>query len=218
MIFAYYHKLIRNLHNRNKPEVIVLILITNRKKMRDIKQIWIVAVPSLLIGIMVLLTSTAIAGEPRDLIEKSKSYPSGRHFNLPPHGKDPRSFFCKEMPQSGKSISIDEYGKSTAQYMTNKRSPVTDLNVLEPCIGCFNDPADDSLSALGPSNIRYVYNATPEGFITFYSPTSEGKEKVKAVNVTHLFKWLGRFCEATIIDTNEDGDIIGYGFTFVIKF
>lgn len=215
MIFAYYHKLIRNLHNRNKPGVILLILITNRKKMREIKQIWIVAVPSLLIGIMVLMTSTAIAGEPRDLIEKSKSYPSGRHFNLAPHGKDPRSFFCKEMPQSGKSISIDEYGNSTAQYMTNKRSLVTDLTALEPYIGCFNDPADDSLPALGPSNIRYVYNATPEGFVTFDSATSERKEKV---NVTHLFKWLGRFCEATIIDTNEDGDIIGYGFTFVIKY
>ncbi|RZB37320.1 MAG: hypothetical protein SRB2_01233 [Desulfobacteraceae bacterium Eth-SRB2] len=30
MIFAYYHKLIRNLHNRNKPEGILLILITSK--------------------------------------------------------------------------------------------------------------------------------------------------------------------------------------------
>jgi len=215
MILAYYHKLIRDLHNRNKPEGILLILITNRKKMRDIKQIWIVVVPSLLIGIMVLLTSTAIAGEPRDLIEKSKSYPSGRHFNLIPREKDPLSFFCKEMLQAGKSISIEEYGEATAQYMTNKRSPVTDPTVFEPCIGCVNDPVDDFLPTLGPSNIRYLYNPTPEGFITFDSATSERKEKV---NVTHLFKWLVRFCEATIIDTNEDGDIIGYGFSFVIKF
>lgn len=186
--------------------------------MRDIKQIRIVIASSLLIDIMVLLTSTAIAGEPRDVIEKSKSYPSGRHFNLTPRGKDPLSFFCKEMLQAGKSISIDEYGESTAQYMTNKRSPVTDLTVLEPCIGCFNDPADDSLPTLGPSNIRYVYNATPEGFATFDFATSEGKEKVKAVNITHLFKWLGRFCEASMVDTNEDGKIVGYGFVFVVKF
>ncbi|MEA1948190.1 MAG: hypothetical protein U9N83_12920 [Thermodesulfobacteriota bacterium] len=218
MIFAYYDKLIHNLNSRNKPEIILLILITNRKKMRDIKQIWIVAASSLLIGIMVLLTSTAIAGEPLDVIEKSKSYPSGRHFNLTPQGKDPLSFFCKEMLQTGKSISIDEYGESTTQYMTNKRSPVTDLTVLEPYAGCFNDPADDSLPTLGPSNIRYVYNATPEKFVTFDSATSEGKEKVKAVNITHLFKFLDRFCEASIVDTNEDGEIVGYGFTFVIKF
>lgn len=218
MIFAYYDKLIRNLNDRNKPEIELLLLITNRKKMREIKQNWIVAVSSLLIGIMVLLTSTAMAGEPRNVIEKSESYPSGRHFNLTPHGKDPLSFFCKEMLQAGKSISIDEYGESTAQYMTNKRSPVTDLTVLEPPIGCFNDPADDSLPTLGPSNIRYVYNATPEGFVTFDSATSEGKEKVKAVNITHLFRWLGRFCEASIVDTNEDGKIVGYGFAFVIKF
>lgn len=215
MIFAYYDKLIQNLRDRNQPGGILLILITNRKKMREIKKNWVVAVSSLLIGIMVLLTSAAIAGEPRDLIEKSKSYPNGRHFNLTPHEKDPLYIFCKEMLQAGKSIFIEEYGDSTAQYMTNKRSPVTDLNVLEPCIGCVNDPADDSLPALGPSNIPYVYNATPEGFVTFDSPTSERKEKV---NVTHLFKWLSRFCEATIIDTNEEGDIIGYGFTFVIKF
>lgn len=186
--------------------------------MRDIKQICIVAVSSLLIGIMVLLTSTAIAGEPRYGIEKSKSYPSGTHFNLIPHGKDPLSFFCKEMPQAGESISIDEYDESTDQHMTNKRSPVTDLTVLEPCIECFNDPADDSLPTLEPINIRYVYNATPEGFVTFDSATSEGKETVKAVNITHLFKWLGRFCEATIVETNEYGEIVGYGFTFVIKF
>jgi len=218
MIFAYYDKLIRNLRDRNKPGVILLILIINRKKMREIKKKWVVAVSFLLIGIMVLMTSTAIAGELRDLIEKNKSYPGGRHFNLPPHEKDSLYIFCKEMPRSGKLIFIEEYSESTAQYMTNKRSPVTDLNVLEPCIGCVNDSADDSLPAVGPSNIQYVYNATPEGFITFDSPTSEEKEKVKAVNVTHLFKWLGRFCEAAIIDTNEDGDIIGYGFAFVITF
>jgi hypothetical protein len=186
--------------------------------MRDIKQIQIVTVFSLLIGIIVLLTSTAIAGEPRDEIEKSKSYPSERHFNLTSHGKDPLFFFCKEMLQAGKSISIDEYDESTARYMTNKRSPVTDLTVLEPCIRCVNDPADNSLSTFGPGNIPYVYNATPEGFVTFDSATSEEKETVKAANITHLFKWLGRFCEATIVDTNEDGEIVGYGFAFVIKF
>ena len=215
MIFAYYDKLIRNLRDRNQPGSMLLILITNRKKMREIKKNWVVAVSSLLIGIMVLLTSTAIAGEPRDLIEKSKTYPVARHFKLTPHEKDPLYIFCKEMTRSEKSIFIEEYGQSSAQYITNKRSPVTDLNALEPCIGCVNDPADDSFPAVRPSNIRYVYNATPEGFVTFDSQPSERKEKV---NVTHLFKWLGRFCEATIIDTNADGDIIGYGFTIVIKY
>ena len=186
--------------------------------MGDIKQIRIVAVFSLLIGIMVLLTSIARAGELRDEIEKSKICPSERHFNLTSHGKDPIFFFCKEMLQAGKSISIDEYDESTTRYMTNKRSPVTDLTVLEPCIGCVNDPADNSSSKFGPGNIPYIYNATPEGFVTFDSATSDEKEKGKAANITHLFKWLGRFCEATIVDTNEDGEIVGYGFAFVIKF
>jgi len=206
------------LHDRNKPEVKLSISITNRKKMRDIKQIWIVAVSFLLIEIMVLLSSTAMAGEPRNVIGKNESYQSERYFNLNPHGKDLLYLSCKETLQAVKSISIDEYGKSTIQYMTNKKSPATDLIVLEPCAGCFNDPADDSLPTLRPSNIRYVYNAMPEEFVTFDSATSEGKKKVTTVNITHLFKWLGRFCEACIVDTNEDGKIVSYGYTFVIKF
>jgi hypothetical protein len=136
--------------------------------MRNVKQIWIVVASYLLIGITVLLTSTAIAGEPRDVSEK--------------------------------------------------RSSVTDLTVLEPCIGCFNDPADDSLPILGPIHMRYVYNATPEEFVTFDSEKLEGKEKVNAINITHLFRWLGKFCEASLVDINEDGEIVGYGFAFIIKF
>ncbi|MGD2150535.1 MAG: hypothetical protein PVJ20_03630 [Desulfobacterales bacterium] len=186
--------------------------------MRNVKQIWIVVTSYLLIGITVLLTSTAIAGEPRDVSEKSKIYSSGRHFNRKTHGKDAVFFLDKEVLQAKKSISIYEYGESTAQYMTNKRSSVTDLTVLEPCIGCFNDPADDSLPTLRPIHIRYVYNATPEEFVTFDSEKSEGKENVNAINITHLFRWLGKFCEASLVDINEDGEIVGYGFAFIIKF
>jgi hypothetical protein len=167
--------------------------------MRNVKQIWTVVASYLLIGITVLLTSTAIADEPRDVSEKSKSYSSGRHFNRKTYGKDAVFFLDKEVLQA-------------------KKSSVTDLTVLEPCIGCFNDPADDSLPILGPIHMRYVYNATPEEFVTFDSEKLEGKEKVNAINITHLFRWLGKFCEASLVDINEDGEIVGYGFAFIIKF
>ncbi|MBW2643042.1 MAG: hypothetical protein JRC89_06655 [Deltaproteobacteria bacterium] len=47
--------------------------------MRQIKQIWMVVVAILLSEIMVLGISTAMAGEPQDIIEKSSGYPIGLH-------------------------------------------------------------------------------------------------------------------------------------------
>ncbi|MGD2030237.1 MAG: hypothetical protein PVG86_09915 [Desulfobacterales bacterium] len=100
----------------------------------------------------------------------------------------------------------------------SKRSPVTDLTLPDPCIGCFNDPAADSLPTLGPIRILSVYNATPKEFVIIDSKKLKGKENVKAANTPNLFRWLGKFCEASIIDVDEDGDIVGYGFAFIIKF
>ena len=187
--------------------------------MKDIKQMWVVTVSCLLIFIMGLRTPTSIAGEVRNGTEKSKSYPIARHFKLIPHENDPFFCFCKEVMHAVKSKPMDEYGESeTRRYMANKRSPVADLTVSEPYITWLNDPTDDSLPTLRPSSIRYVHNATPDGFVTSDAATSEEKENVKPGDITHLLKWLGKFCEASIVDIDEDGKIVGYGVALVIKF
>jgi len=113
-----------------------------------------------LVAVLVFGVLPAIAGKPQDVIEKSNGYPSGPHFNLNIHGKDPLTFSCEEVLPGGNSIFVDEYGVSTIQYVTNKKSTVTDLTALEPCAGCFNNPPDNM-----PAKVMLPYEE--EGFYVF---------------------------------------------------
>jgi len=87
---------------------------------------------------LVLSTSTAMADKPqnsgsgKDVIALSNGFPSGQHFNLNIHGKDPETFVCDET-SGGNSVFVAEYGASTIQYVSNKKSSVYDLTVLDPC-------------------------------------------------------------------------------------
>jgi hypothetical protein len=57
------------------------------------------------------------------------------------HGKDVYTFTCDTTP-GGNSVFISEYGTSTIQYVTNKKSSLTELIALDPCAESFdNDPA-----------------------------------------------------------------------------
>jgi hypothetical protein len=245
------------------------------------KRVLIVTISAMLVGTLILGISPAMADKPQDVIEKSNVYPSGPHFNLNAHGKDPSTFLCEEVLPGGKSVFIVEYGESTIQYVTNKKSNVTDLMVLELCAGCFSDQPDDTpaklmlpyegenlyvfsrvreisdneqngsnsgsirfhpnlvgnarndadpaspdfpfstespdalLLTLESRNIRYVDNTTPEEFEIYDLATAQGKGKTKPSDVTRLFKWLGSFFETSILDTNADGNIDAYVFTFV---
>ncbi len=237
-------------------------------------------VSAILVGTPILWISPAMAGQPQDVIINGTGYPSGPHFNLNVHGKDPSTFLYEEVLSGVKSVFIDEYGESTTQYVTNKKSNITGLIVQEPCAGCFNDlpddapgkvivpweredlyvfptvrdisdneqngsnpdsirfhpnllgnarndadparpdfsfsikPPDAQLLTLESSNIRYVHNTTPEEFIIYDLAPAQGKEKTKPSDVTRLFKWLGSFFEASILDTNADGKTDVYVFTF----
>jgi len=238
-------------------------------------------VSAMLVGTLILGILPAIAGQPQDVIINSTGYPSGPHFNLNVHGKDPSTFLYEEVLSGVKSVFIDEYGESTTQYVTSKKSNITGLIVQEPCAGCFNDPPNDTppkvmlpyeredlyvfsrvraisdheqngsnpdsirfhpnllgnarndvdpaspdspfsieppdpqLLTLESSNILYVDNTKPEEFVIYDLATVQGKEKTKPSNVTRLFKWLGSFFAASVLDTNADGNIDVYVFTFV---
>ena len=87
---------------------------------------------------------TAQAAKPsrpdNNVIARSNGYPSGPHFNLNIHGKSD-DFTCDSTP-GGKSVFVREYGQSTLQYVSNKKSSVTDLIALDPCAEQFDgDPA-----------------------------------------------------------------------------
>ena len=245
------------------------------------RRILMATISAMLVGTLILGILPAMAGKAQDVIENSNGYLSGLHFNWNVQGKDPSTFFCEEVLPGVKSVFIDEYGESTTQYVTNKKSNVTDLMVQEPCVGCFNDPPDDTpakvivpyeredlyvfsrvrtildneqngsnpdsilfhpnllgnarndvdpaspdfpfsiepadvqLLTLESSNIRYVHNTIPEEFVTYDLATAQGREKTKPSDVTRLFKWLGSFFEASTLDTNADGNIEAYVFSFV---
>ncbi len=63
----------------------------------------------------------ANAAKPQKVIEYSNGYPSGAHYNLNIHGKDPNTYNCDSTP-GGKSVFIDEEGQSTIKYISNKKS------------------------------------------------------------------------------------------------
>ena len=95
------------------------------------KRIAIVAVSVLMVAILVLGISTAMAAKPQQVIEWSNGFPSGAHFNLNIHGK--KADFTCDPTSGGKSVFVSEYGDSTIQYVSNKKSSVTELKVLDPC-------------------------------------------------------------------------------------
>ena len=107
------------------------------------RRILMATVSAILIGTLILWISPAMAGKPKDVIINSTGYSSGPHFNLNVHGKDPSIFLYEEVLSGIKSVFTDEYGESTTQYFTNKKSNIAGLMAQELCAGCFNDPPND---------------------------------------------------------------------------
>ena len=98
------------------------------------------------IMVLVLGLSTVMAAKPqdsgsgKDVIALSNGFPSGAHFNLNIHGK--KASFDGDSTPGGNSVFILEYGKSTIEYVTNKKASVTELYVLDRLAEYFDgDPA-----------------------------------------------------------------------------
>ena len=101
------------------------------------KRITIAVVSVMVVAALILGASTVMARKPqapRDVIAKSNGFPSGPHFNLNIHGKDPSTFTC-DATEGGNSIFVSDnvYDETTIQYASNKRSSDTGLKVLDPC-------------------------------------------------------------------------------------
>jgi hypothetical protein len=86
----------------------------------------------------------ANAAKSKEVIAYSNGYPSGAHENLNIHGKK-ADYNCNSSP-GGKSVFILENGDSTIQYVSNKKSSVTDLVANDPCASAFDgDPIEVQL-------------------------------------------------------------------------
>lgn len=100
-----------------------------------------------------LIVSPTFAAKPQGVIEKSNGFPSGLHFNLNVHGRS-SDYMCNDTP-GGNSVSVCEYGEQTMQYVSNKKSSLTELFVLDPCSDCFDDPPDyDPVTVMLPHKIE----------------------------------------------------------------
>jgi len=88
---------------------------------------------ALLVGVSaVMAAKPQNSGSGKDVIALSNGFPSGQHFNLNIHGKDPETFVCDPTP-GGRSVFVAEYGNATIQYVSNKKASVYELTVLDPC-------------------------------------------------------------------------------------
>jgi hypothetical protein len=79
------------------------------------------------------------AGEGNQTIQRPNGFPAGPHFNLNIHGKKD-GYNCNTTTGGG-SVFVLEYGPATIQYVSNKKSSVENLTVLDPCAGFDGDPA-----------------------------------------------------------------------------
>ncbi len=87
-----------------------------------------------LVAVLLIGTSPVMAGgKPPDVIENSNGFPSGMHFNLNIHGHDLSLDDPCTHEAGGNSVFIDQYGTSTIEYRTNKKGPLTELTVTDPC-------------------------------------------------------------------------------------
>jgi hypothetical protein len=101
-----------------------------------------------------LLTVSALsvsAAKPQDVIAKSNGFPSGPHFNLNIHGKDPLNFTPGDNTEGGSSVFISEY----------TFDPVTEDPVPETIRYSSDRKGADNL---------IVHDAYSEAFATEYDP------------------------------------------------
>jgi hypothetical protein len=131
-------------------------------KRRIVLVITALTLVALLVGASaVMAAKPQNSGSGKDVIALSNGFPSGQHFNLNIHGKDPETFVCDATP-GGKSVFVAEYGASTIQYVSNKKASVYDLTVLDPC--AMPEPYGDGVAKVQlPYKVLVDDTPTPAG-------------------------------------------------------
>jgi len=131
-------------------------------KRRIVLVVTALTIVALLVGVSaVMAAKPQNSGSGKDVIALSNGFPSGQHFNLNIHGKDPETFICDATP-GGKSVFVAEYGASTIQYVSNKKASVYDLTVLDRC--AMPEPYGDGLAKVQlPYKVMVDDTPTPAG-------------------------------------------------------
>jgi hypothetical protein len=105
-----------------------------------LKKIWQLAL--FVVAVFILAVSPAFAAKPQNVIQMSNGFPSGEHFNLNIHGKNPATFDPDLTATGGNSVFVNIRGDSTLTYRSDNRSPLAELTALDPYAEAFDgDPA-----------------------------------------------------------------------------
>jgi hypothetical protein len=152
------------------------------------KRIAKITVSFFLLAVLVLGVSVAMAGKPVDVLEWSNGFPSGPHFNLNIHGKNP-DYFCDSEPGGG-SVFVPEYGYSEIQMIQNKKSSITELTVHDKC--AFDDGV--------------VKVQLPQGHYQVYARIlAKPKKNGESREVSFYPKLIEACNDTTVYDPNNDG-------------
>jgi len=121
----------------------------------------------MLLSALVLGAVPAMAAKPINVQYQSNGFPSGHHFNLNLHGRDPLTYTGTP---SGNAVIVALNGSSTIEYLSNKKNRSnTELVVLDSLAENFGpdyDPAqvylpynilDESDNITKPAGGYYVY-------------------------------------------------------------
>lgn len=138
------------------------------------RRIFIVTASAFLIAVLGVGVSPALSGKPPVVVYNSNGFPSGPHFNLNIHGKK-IDYVC-DPTGGGKSIFIPLYSgyeevdgirtyDASIEYLTNKKSSVSELTVLDKCTGFENVVNDPSQDEPDPAKVQIPYEA--QGYYVF---------------------------------------------------
>jgi len=142
---------------------------------KTFKTLVLFLVTPIFFGSLALAAKPDGSGGSRDIIAKSNGFPSGEHFNLNIHGK--KADYEGDPLPGGNSVFILEYGNSTIEYITNKKSSVTELTAIDPLAEAFDG---DSAQVQLPYEAKGYYafgrilgkpnngNTKPESSIILY--------------------------------------------------
>jgi hypothetical protein len=152
------------------------------------KQIAKSTVSFLLVAALVLGVSTAMAGKPENVVQWSNGFPSGPHFNLNIHGKNP-DYMCDSEPGGG-SVFVPEYGYSEIQMIQNKKSSISELTVHDKC--AFDDGVVKVQLPIGHYQVYARILAKP-------------KKNGESREVSFYPKLIEACNDTTVYDPNNDG-------------
>jgi hypothetical protein len=164
--------------------------------------------------------SVAMAAKPQDagknnndVIAKSNGFPSGPHFNLNIHGKDPTNFTLPDPlppPPYGGSVFVSEYSpywdpvsqtwiEETIQYQSGKRSSVAELEV--------HDAWTQALDG-DPALVKLPYEA--QGFYVFariHGKPQNGKDPQQEERSNIILKPNNLVDLQNFVDDGEGGEV-----------